>query len=359
MKAIITSPSHNINENVSGISELTKFIIYRNSKIKYKLFIIGKKDNEKRGLLWILKQIILPIRFCYFIVSNNNDLFHLNVPLLPLALFRDYVIIRIAQIKRKPIILHIHGGIYLHQLPRKKLIYNLMRKYLCASNKIIVLSRYEKKQLCNNYTYLSRDKVIALPNAVETSLDDYEKCYDGKLKIIFIGRIVKSKGLPEIEKALNLLIHKRIDFEFIMCGEGDYRDIFLSNINNQLKIRTSYEGVVTGEKKANLFRGSHIFLLPSNFPEGLPISLLEAMCYGAVPICTPIGSIPDVINHGENGFIVPFHDEKSIVKIICMLEKNRKLMEEVGKNARDDVNKYYSIENYIDKLNNIYKEVAQ
>jgi glycosyltransferase involved in cell wall biosynthesis len=357
MKVLITSPSINEIDNIGGVSSITKMIINLNTKVNYELFIIGKKDVDKRNLRWFLKQISLPIRFYCFVGKSNSDIMHLNIPLMPLSLIRDYVIVIIAQLKRKPIILHIHGGKYLNQCSPNWFYYHLIFHLLCIAKKIIVLSIIEKDQLCKMFPSINKNKVIPIPNAILVSNTLKEKNYRGKLKLIFIGRIVRDKGFPEIEKSLETLLKNGIEYEYSLCGVGNYINSFYNNISKELKRKIRYYGIVSGENKYDVLSDSHIFILPSYF-EGLPLSLIEAMGAGIVPICTPAGSIPGVISDKENGFLVPFHDEDSIVEIIMQLDKDRETMKKISVNAHEHIKENYSIDRYIERLNNVYEEVT-
>lgn len=83
---------------------------------------------------------------------------------------------------------------------------------------------------------------------------------------------------------------------------------------------------------------SDYFLMPSQY-EGLPISLLEAMACGCIPVCTAVGGIPDVITDGKNGYLSP---EPEYNILLNLLEK---IIFNDGKIKRDDIIKYY-VENY-------------
>ena len=108
--------------------------------------------------------------------------------------------------------------------------------------------------------------------------------------------------------------------------------------------------------KKTFYQSADIFLLPSYF-EGLPNALLEAMASGIVPIVTSVGSISEVVFNGENGFIVPLKDHKSISERIKILDNDRHLLENTKKSAYKSMLTDYSIQSYIIKLNRIYSSL--
>ena len=82
--------------------------------------------------------------------------------------------------------------------------------------------------------------------------------------------------------------------------------------------------------------------MPSYF-EGLPYALLEAMAYKLVPIVTPVGSIPEIICSGVNGYLVPLHNYTAIYDYLLELKQNPDKIEEIGKRAYTTILENYSI----------------
>ena len=76
-----------------------------------------------------------------------------------------------------------------------------------------------------------------------------------------------------------------------------------------------------------------IFLLPSLF-EGLPVSLLEAMSFGLVPVVTDVGSINTVVKNGETGVIVEMRSSVQIAEAVESLVQNDDLFERLSINSR-------------------------
>ena len=98
------------------------------------------------------------------------------------------------------------------------------------------------------------------------------------------------------------------------------------------------------------------FLLPSYF-EGLPNALLEAMSFGLVPICTNVGSIPNVITNNIDGYLIPMRNSNVISEKIQYLNNDRVNLKNVATNAHKSIYVNYSIESYIYKLNRIYDSI--
>ena len=95
--------------------------------------------------------------------------------------------------------------------------------------------------------------------------------------------------------------------------------------------------------------------MPTYF-EGLPMSLLECMSYGVVPVITPVGSIPEVVVDGNNGLFIKVKNTDSIVDAISKINSDRNLLNRLSVNARNTIFSKFSTQQYINQLNRIYQE---
>ena len=99
-----------------------------------------------------------------------------------------------------------------------------------------------------------------------------------------------------------------------------------------------------------------LFILPTFF-EGLPMSLLECMSYGVVPITTNVGSINEVVEDKVNGIFIKVKDSDSIYEKITYIQNNRNLIENLSIKAKETIFQKFSPIKYIENLNFIYKQL--
>ena len=111
---------------------------------------------------------------------------------------------------------------------------------------------------------------------------------------------------------------------------------------------------MSGIEKDKLLKTCDVFLLPS-FYEGLPMSLLECMSFGMIPVTTNVGSISEFVQDGKTGLLLQMKDSQSIVDAINLLSKDTDLRRNLSKNAREKIFTALSTEKYIAKLNEIYQ----
>ena len=111
MDIIITSPSLDPKQNVSGISSVTNFIIANNSKHTYHHFELGKKDKEKGGWHRIPSLIGKYKEWKVFLQERPDAIIHYNFPLSKASLLRDPWFIRYALRQNRKLVVHVHGGL--------------------------------------------------------------------------------------------------------------------------------------------------------------------------------------------------------------------------------------------------------
>jgi glycosyltransferase involved in cell wall biosynthesis len=131
---------------------------------------------------------------------------------------------------------------------------------------------------------------------------------DDEAVLAFCGELRHKKGLPFLLSALNFVRQQR-PVRFLVIGdvrprERAHLDAFAAD-HPESGDRIIVTGRVDDAKEiARMLRASDVFLQPSVW-EGLPNALLEAMACGCVCIASDAGGIPEVIRHGEDGFLLP------------------------------------------------------
>ncbi|MEG1543363.1 MAG: glycosyltransferase family 4 protein [Tannerellaceae bacterium] len=355
MNILITTPSLDLVENVSGISSITRLLIQYNKGESYFPFILGKKDNDRRGVLWLFSLFKIPFRLCAFIIKHQITAAHFNIGFEPRSLLRDVIPYLILVNKKMPLFLHIHGGRYMATMPTNLILKFVISIFLKKATRIIVLSNTEATYLCQHYSCVIKGKLEIVSNAVEIPEDkDLDKCYEGVLNILYLGRIDEKKGLRFIAETLNKLSDMKILFQFYLCGTGPDKDRFIKLLNKKVYSSIIDMGLVYGKEKKRILKLAHLFLLPSFF-EGLPMALLESMGYAVCPLVSQVGSMPDVVKNGESGLFVS--DSDSIVSAISLLNEDRESLKRMAQASHETIKNRFSISQYIDQINTVYLKI--
>lgn len=358
---IITSPSINTSENVSGISNLTRLLLDKNQLVNYSHFTVGKKDNQKRNAQWLINQIVLICSFIRKLYKNRDArIVHINIPLSELSIFINLILVILSKLFWKKVIVHFRGGALSLNNHISKMQKYVIGLNIAFSDRIIVLGLKEHEFICDFFKVEDATKISILPNSVDvpthlTGNEDHRQVNGSVLKIIYIGRLDKNKGIKEILLALRSL-DSRIKYHFYVAGAGPDYKTFVTECHEKLGENFTYVGILDHITKILFFQAADIFLLPSYF-EGLPNALLEAMAYGVVPIVTPVGSIPEVVVNEKNGLFVPVKDIPAIAEKIGLLYYDRILLKQLRIASNETIKESYSIDKYIIELNKIYSSV--
>lgn len=356
MNILITAPSLETTRNVSGISSVVNTIVAENPEHRYFHFELGRPDSGEHRLVGILK---LAGRIGYFpilLYQRRIQLMHLNLPFNKRGILRDYCFHFLCSLCRIPVLLHIHGGEYLMEGTKNRVVNRMAKKMFRNSKVVIVLSELERTALQQEH-HFSLAKV--LPNAV---LSCYNKISVSSLSslptLLFLGRIHESKGIRPLLRALAIL-RDRVAFRFILCGAGPLQDQVVQECSALLGDYFEYRGVVSGEQKLAVIQESDIFLLPSLYGEGLPVALLETMAAGLVPVVTNDGSIGTLVEDGVNGLIVDKNDDVQLSEKLFTLLQNLELLRRLSAAAHNSVVSKHNSQTYIRQLNALYQEVLQ
>lgn len=354
MKVIINSPSLDPKVNVSGISSVTQFIISNNKETDYIHFEVGRKDTESQGSLSRVKRILRNKKEWELLLKQNRDaVVHYNAPLMKAAIVRDYMLIKVAHKLGMRIVLHIHGGNYIKERNRPWYIKRLLNKIFAWGKSVIVLGEEEKNILEEDFKLKN---VVSLPNCIDlTEAKKFNRCIAEKetLDILYIGRIEPNKGIDYIFDACKVLKEENVNFHLNFAGKEEIEGQYIPKFKEVFGDYFSYHGIVSGSVKTELLKKCDIFLLPS-FYEGLPMSLLETMSFGQVPVVTPVGSIPTVVTDNTNGIFITVKNVEEIVTAIKKLTTNKDICTALSQKAKETIIAEFDDMEYIKKLNILY-----
>ena len=189
--------------------------------------------------------------------------------------------------------------------------------------------------------------------------------HDDPIKVLTVGRFVEKKGINYAINAVSLLLKRGYDITYIIAGNGPLKS-YLANLIVQLGAQKKIKliGSVDRDEVRALMMNSDIFLLPSvtgsnGDQEGIPVVLMEAMATGMPVISTYHSGIPELVENGKSGFLVPERDVEALVDRLIYLIKNQEVWPSMGRAGREFVEKKYNIKKLIKRLVTIYQELIK
>ncbi len=195
---------------------------------------------------------------------------------------------------------------------------------------------------------LDERKLVHIPNFI--NLPDYEPDYDNRGYILFVGRLSREKGLLTLLKAV-----KGLDVPLRIAGEGPMGDECRAYAREEGIGNVSFEGYKTAGELERLFRGAAFLLLPSEWYENGPMTVIEAFAYGKAVIASDIGGIPEMVTEGKTGMLFTPGDHGELREKISFLASNPSLIVAMGRAARRKAEEEYSAELHYRRLLEVYR----
>jgi colanic acid/amylovoran biosynthesis glycosyltransferase len=165
---------------------------------------------------------------------------------------------------------------------------------------------------------------------------------DASVKLISVGRLVEKKGHTHTLRALAQLRRRRPDLSMTLdiVGEGDLKSGLEKEVAAlELTDVVEFHGGLPHRETLSLLNDASIFILPSvtsedGDMEGIPVSLMEAMARGIPVISTYHSGIPELIEDGVNGFLVPERDDEALARSIERTIDSAPRWPEIGRAGR-------------------------
>lgn len=295
------------------------------------------------------KDIIALLKFIEFFYKEKPYIVHTHTPKAGILGMLA------AWITRVPNRLHTVAGMpLLVATGHKRELLNLVEKitYACATK--VYPNSFVMKQIIidNKLTKENKLKVIAngSSNGIDTSyFDRTEEVEKASLKLvkknyftfIFIGRVVKDKGINELVNAFNRLTAELNNIRLIIVGpmENDL-DPILPKTKDLIKTNNNIEFMGYQEDVRPFFSASDALVFPS-YREGFPNVVMQAGAMGLPSIVTDINGCNEIIIDGKNGIIIPPKDEKALYDAMKLFVTDKDMVLTMASKARKMIQDRY------------------
>tara|TARA_Y100001958_G_C21232207_1_gene558055 strand:+ start:248 stop:1402 length:1155 start_codon:yes stop_codon:yes gene_type:complete len=182
-----------------------------------------------------------------------------------------------------------------------------------------------------------------------------KKDYYGNIKICFVGRLDKKKGVDRIIEAIKILDNKKWIDNVYFIGDGPDRNEFELNAENIKNIKINFTGAIFRQELNEYYKKCHIIILPS-LSEGFPKVITEAIAYGCVPISSNSGSVGQYLTR-DFGIILNNISPKTISTTLIKIEKNRNILK--NKAAKGyQLASFFLYEKYNEKIKGLLTKYA-
>jgi glycosyltransferase involved in cell wall biosynthesis len=173
------------------------------------------------------------------------------------------------------------------------------------------------------------------------------------LRILSVGRIIEEKGFHVLAKALKILEGKGVDLKCEIVGGLPENDAYHETLERLildlgLKDKMTLSGSQPLEFVMKKYREADIFVLPcvvaqNGGRDNIPNALKEAMAMKLAVISTDITGMPELVDNGKNGILVPENDVEALATAIGNLAKNKEIATKLGENARIKIEEKFDL----------------
>ena len=256
---------------------------------------------------------------------------------------KDYVLVRMLKRKGCRIIAHMHNtGVSDRQ---GRWLDNSLYSKFFRDLKVILLS---ERLYPDIRKYVPLERIFVCPNGVaEMPLPSVPE--SPVPTILFFSNLLRSKGIFDFVDACRIWKEKGLSFRADIAG-GETADLAREGLEVLLKEsgledRVSYHGAAYGADKAALFARADVFVFPS-YREAFGLVAAEAMSARLPVVATSVGSVPDMVAEGENGFLVAPGDVLALSERVERLLSNPELRHSMGRAGYDRYREKISLEQF-------------
>jgi glycosyltransferase involved in cell wall biosynthesis len=279
-----------------------------------------RRSPENMGRLEV-GNVVLGLRhaaaLAWLLARHRPDLVYLPVSQNRWAYVRDALFMALCRLARVPVLTHLNGGGFRQFYDRSgRATRWLVRRtsgWLAGAG---VLGE-GLRPIYDGLVPASRVHVVA--NGIADPFPDGPPARDGTRppRITYLGTLIRSKGYPELLRVAARLRDAGEAAVVVLAGGWNSEEERAEAVETVARLRldgvVELAGVVAGESKRRVLAEADVFVLPTRYPpEGQPFAILEAMAAGLPVVSTPRAAIPDMVDDGVTGLLVPEGDDAAL-----------------------------------------------
>jgi glycosyltransferase involved in cell wall biosynthesis len=292
------------------------------------------------------------VQLCGHLLRADAPLVHIHLASRA-SFWRKSLVCLVTMLRGRPYILHVHGGGFGKFYDEECGVFAkwYLRTLLARAALVLGLSEHWCAQLAR---ISPRANIRRLRNAVRLPKHAAAPPADS-VRVLYAGLISEPKGPFDLVRAFARIAFRFPAAQLVCAGAGEVDA--LTALAKQLHVeeRVSRPGWLDSAAMANELARASVFVLPS-YAEGLPMSLLEAMSWGLAVVTTPVGGIPEVVEHDRNGLLVAPGNLDALEAALTKVLESPAERERLGTAARATVSNAFTLDSTLEELAAIYRE---
>jgi glycosyltransferase involved in cell wall biosynthesis len=287
--------------------------------------------------------------------ARRLDVVHINLASRA-STYRKLMIAGLCRRLGTPYVLHLHGGDYetfWDSQPRwmARMIYKMFDR----AARIVVLGRVWQAAIARRVP-TAAGRIVIVPNASARPALPH-RVGGGEVHVLFLGRLIAYKGLPQLLEALDRL-RDLPGWRATLAGDGDVEGTAAVLAEKGLADRVALPGWVDTDTVAELIASADILVLPSLI-ENLPLSVIEGMAAGLAVVASRVGAVEDIVSNGETGLLVEPGDADGLTAALARLIGDPGLRQRLGQAARRFHESHLDLETYAYTFRDVWEEAAR
>ncbi len=334
------------------LESMTDLLYFGTSKKSRPSFETGK---------WSIQNILLAfeqfLSFLRVIYRYRPTIIHLHTS-EGLAWLKDTFYIFGGKLFHAKVLVHVHAASFGELYAKRNWIERTYTKFVFGmADCIIALSESWAKAIKG----ITPGNILVMPNCVDTTaIQPPSNGGRKKNSVLFLGSLGQRKGTFDLVDAWIKLNQKGVELSLWLAGSDDDRFASdkIKNAVEKFSFRESCHllGPIEGEKKIALLQQATLLALPS-YNEGMPMAVIEGMAAGLPIISTNVGGIPELVNDGENGYLLNPGDVEGLSEKLARLVLDGQLCQQMGLRSREYALEKYSNTEYTDRLIRLYSDI--
>lgn len=169
-----------------------------------------------------------------------------------------------------------------------------------------------------------------------------------------VARLDPIKGIPYLVQAMAEVVKAKPDSQLLIVGDGEQKQELQASCE---RLGIKYHVTFTGHQNnvGRFMEMMDVFVLPS-LNEGMGRVLLDAMVLSKAVIASNVGGIPDVVDDGKTGLLVPAKDPQALAQAMLRLRNDAALTAEFGRQGHKKVTEGFSLDSMVQKIAGLYEE---
>jgi glycosyltransferase involved in cell wall biosynthesis len=236
---------------------------------------------------------------------------------------------------------------------------DMFRIKLKEAEAVVTCTEYNQRFLSNQYGPLCDGKVRSIYHGLDVSQFHFRLPPNGTSGvpiILSVARLIEKKGLGDLIAAADILHRRGRDFHVEIIGSGPQREVLRDQAKRLgLADRVRLPGAQAHDAVCAAYQRASVFVLPSVIAsngdrDGIPNVLLEAMASGVPVVSTPVSGIPELIESGLDGLLVPPNNPEALAEAIEKLLASHELRNSLARAARAKIESSFSLNASAERL---------